>query len=90
MKTKQYLELSAGSKALWTFWMLRVGGSSNSYSSIGAPLCVTCAGQTSTGCNGWQQLCKNAAISTANLKNEPVPELNFHGTDKCDLFQSHR
>lgn len=57
-------------------------------SLIMAPICAPCGAQTSTGCNGWKRLCKNAAISTANLKNEPAPELNFCRTDKR-VFFSH-
>lgn len=66
-------------------WAQQQGG--HSHSLIVAPICVTWGGQTSTGCNGWKHLCKNAAIFTANLKNEPAPELNFHRTNT--VFFSH-
>lgn len=85
--------LRCGSRAVWTFstkagdaesWAQQQGA--HSHRLIMALISATCGGQTSAGYKDWKHLCQNAAIFTANLKNEPVPELNFHRTDKYGLF----
>lgn len=58
----------------------------HSHSLVMALISATSGGQTSTGCKDWKHLCQNAQIFTAKLKNKPVPELNFHRTDKYGPF----
>lgn len=85
------VKLRCGSRAVWTFsrkagdaesWAQQQG--SHSHSLAMALISVTCGGQASAGYKYWKHLCQNAAIFTA--KNKPVPELNFHRTDKYDVF----
>lgn len=70
-------------------WTSQQGG--HSHSLIVALIGVTCGVRTSTGCNYWKHLCKNASIFTANLKNEPVrTEQSFHRRDKMQSFSVTR
>lgn len=87
------VKLRCGSRAVWTF--SRKAGDTerraqqqgaHAHSLVMALISLTSGGQTSSGCKDWKHLCQNAAIFTAKIKNKPVPELNFHRTDKYGLF----
>jgi len=51
-------------------WTWQRGGHSHSWAV--ALIADTCGAQTATGCSYWRHLCTNAAISTADIKNEPL------------------